>query len=153
MASESTEAHVEPSPLEWKVQPWRGRGLALVVVGAVYAALWVYVAVWERDGFWGVLLVLAAWYVLFPLVVPVRYRLDAEGVTRTTRLVRSRRLPWSRFSGYRVGDDGRSIVLRSGSGPARWLTGDMSLFVPDSSVAAQAVQRLEFWMAPAGERP
>jgi hypothetical protein len=114
----------------------------------LYAALWIYVVLRQHDAVWGILLVLAGVYVVGPLLLPVRYRLDAEGVMRATRFTRERRVPWSRFTGFQVADGGRAIALRFASRPMRWLSGDMCLFVPDRTVAAEAVRRLEFWLPP-----
>jgi len=107
--------------LNWRVRPGRARpaesALVIVVVALVFPLLaWLFtlpVALF--------LLIPVGLYVAGPLWVPVSYRLDDEGVTRTTPFGAATH-PWKTLGPYRVDQGKRSAwIMRQGRGAARFL--------------------------------
>lgn len=113
----------------------------------LFVALGTYAAVVAKDALWTGLTVVAACYVLSPLLVPVSYRVDGQGVERRSWLS-ARQFPWTRFAGWSVTPNRRVCVLRfAGKGMARW-AGGMSLFLPEEPLAAQVLARLAEALGP-----
>lgn len=134
-----------PGALEWGAQPWQQIGGALLWVLALFVALILYASLWARDGMFAGLVVLAMFYVLGPLLLPVHYRMDETGLARRTRFA-SRHFGWQDFAAYRVDPGGRTVFLRfSGRGLKRFRSA-MTLFVPDAVTAREVLRRLEFWI-------
>jgi hypothetical protein len=134
-------------PIEWRSRPWRGSTGAIGLVAALFAGLFWYSAVVAHDGVWAAITVLAAFYVLSPLTVPVRYRMDDGGLARRSWLG-ERRFSWPRFATWQRTPNGRIAILRfAGKGAARW-TGGMSLFLPEEPLAARVLDRLAAAIGP-----
>ncbi len=127
----------------WAVpRPWR-RFRRELAAGAGWFAAVGALGLWAGMEPWAfVLLAAAAAYVLGPFVLPMRVRLEGEGVRRGTPLG-ERFFPWSRFGGFTQGSRGRVAFLhRSGGGLGR-LAGSVTLFLPeDEAQQAAALARL-----------
>jgi hypothetical protein len=119
--------------------------LGLVLTAVLFAALFLYALLAARDGLLATFTILAAGYVLAPVAFPVRYRLDPEGLTRTSGL--TRRYVWDRFARYEVGPGGHTIVLRF-AGRRGALGNGVTLFLPDADTSREAIARLERWLGP-----
>jgi hypothetical protein len=121
---------LSPDAIEWRSRPWRGSSAAIGLVSLLFVGLGTYAALVAKDAVFTGLTVLAAAYVLSPLLVPVSYRVDDSGITRRSWLS-ARQLAWKRFAAWRVTPNRRIAVLRfAGKGIAR-LSGGMSLFLPE----------------------
>ena len=132
---------VAREPVEWRSRPWRGAGPAIGLVGVLFTGLAWYAGRVAHDGVWAAITVVAGLYVLSPLTVPVRYRLDGDGLVRRS-WIGERRFPWKRFSAWRRTPNGRVAVLRfAGRGPARW-SGGLSLFLPEDDRRDRALETL-----------
>jgi hypothetical protein len=134
-----------PSPFEWRTQPLRQlTGTALVIL-LLFVSLILYAILWAGDAMLAGLSVLAMVYVLGPLVVPTRFRLDRTGVTRRSALTR-RQYKWSEFSGFRVDPKARAVFLRfAGRGVSRFRSA-LALFTPDDAIVDEVVRRCEYWL-------
>ena len=141
---------LSPDAIEWRSRPWRGSSGAIGLVGVLFVALGVYAAAVAKDAVFTGLTVLAAGYVLSPLLVPVSYRVDEAGITRRSWFS-TRQLAWKRFGAWRVTPNRRIAVLRfAGKGVARW-TGGMSLFLPEEQpVCARVLEELTRGIGPEG---
>ena len=132
---------LSPDPIEWRSRPWRGSSGAIVLVAALFVALGAYAAFKAKDAVWTGLTVVAAFYVLSPLLIPVSYRVDDAGITRRS-WISTRQFAWKRFGGWRVTPNRRVAVLRfAGKGVARW-AGGMSLFLPEEPLLAPVLEKL-----------
>jgi len=132
---------LSPDAIEWRSRPWRGSQAAIGVVALLFVALGTYAAVWGKDAVWTGLTVVAALYVLSPLVIPVNYRVDASGITRRSWLS-SRQFAWNRFATWSLLPNRRVAVLRfAGKGVAR-LKGGMSLFLPEEPLRERVLDEL-----------
>jgi hypothetical protein len=139
----------EPGPLEWRTQPLKQLTGPVLVISALFVALILYAVLWAGDAVLAALVVLAMAYVLGPLLVPTRFRLDDTGVSRRSALTR-RHFRWNEFAGYRVDPKSRAVFLRyAGRGVARFRSA-LALFTPDEAIVAEVVRRLDVWLPPAG---
>jgi hypothetical protein len=103
-----------------------------------------------KDAVWTGLTVVAAFYVLSPLLVPVSYRVDETGIERRS-WISKRQFAWKRFGSWRVTPNRRVAVLRfAGKGVARW-AGGMSLFLPEEPERARVLDQLAGAMGPEAE--
>ena len=139
-------------PLEWRAWPWRSRGRAPQVLAAAALVALLGSALSQGSGLLVGLTVASAVYVLAPLFIPVRYRLDADGVSRASPFT-ARRFPWSAFTGYRADPAGRTLFLRLATPRWRKLPAGIALFLPDEKVAREARRRLEAWLPAGTPRP
>jgi hypothetical protein len=132
-------------PLAWGVRAGRARPraawLALLLWGATTALL---VAIGPRG--YAPLLAVAGIYLVGPLWVPVRYRVDERGVERATAFGR-RLWPWSALAGFRLDAAARTAWLYpKGRGSARFLPPVLLLWEEGEGDAGFA-GRLEAWLA------
>ena len=140
-------AELSPDAIEWRSRPWRGSSGAIALVLVLFLALGTYAALIAKDAVWTGLTVVAACYVLSPLLVPVSYRVDHQGVQRRS-WISTRQFAWARFAAWSVTPNRRVAVLRfAGKGMARW-AGGMSLFLPEEPLTAQVLARLAEALGP-----
>lgn len=138
---------LSPDAIEWRSRPWRGSQAAIGVVALLFVALGTYAAVVGKDAVWTGLTVVAAIYVLSPLVIPVTYRVDEAGLTRRSWLS-ARQFAWARFATWSLLPSRRIAVLRfAGSGVAR-LKGGMSLFLPEEPLRERVLAELARGIGP-----
>jgi hypothetical protein len=134
-------ADLSPGAIEWRSRPWRGSQAAIGVVALLFVALATYAALVGKDAVWTGLTVVAAAYVLSPLLIPVTYRVDDTCLTRRSWLS-AREFAWARFASWSLLPNRRIAVLRfAGKGVARW-AGGMSLFLPEEPLRERVLARL-----------
>ena len=138
---------LSPDPIEWRSRPWRGSSGAIVLVSALFVAMGAYAAQVAKDALWTGLTVVAAFYVLSPLLVPVSYRMDDQGITRRS-WISTRPFAWKRFESWRLTPNRRVAVLRfAGKGMTRW-AGGMSVFLPEEPLRARVLEELAQGIGP-----
>ena len=122
---------------------------SVLIIAALFASLILYAVLWAGDAVLAGLSVLAMVYVLGPLLVPTRFRLDESGVTRRSALTR-RQYKWSEFSGFKVDPKARAVFLSfAGRGVSRFRSA-FALFTPDDAIVDEVVRRCEFWLGSKG---
>ena len=133
------------------MRPGRARPrAALGALAAWLAGTGLWIALGPR-GFLP-LLVVAGLYLVGPLWVPARYRVDDEGVTRATAFG-TRTWPWDRLGGFRLDAARRTAWLDvRGRGQARFLPPVLLLWEPaqGEGFATALAARLEARLGPAG---
>jgi hypothetical protein len=91
-------------------------------------------------------LAVAGIYLVGPLWIPVRYRVDASGVERRTAFGR-RSWAWTELAGYRLDAARRTAWLSPrGRGTARFLPPVLLLWEEDQARAGMAPE-LEAWLS------
>jgi hypothetical protein len=140
-----------PTPIEWRTRPLRQLTGPVLIVLALFVALILYAVLWAGDAILAALSALAMVYVLGPLLVPTRFRLDESGVSRSSAFTK-RHWDWAEFSGYRLDERSRAVFLRyAGRGLGR-LRSALALFTPDPAVVDEVVRRCEFWLEGKGSK-
>jgi hypothetical protein len=107
--------------LNWRVRPGRARPAESALVIVVVALVFPFMAWLLSFPVALFLLIPVGLYVAGPLWVPVSYRVDDEGVPRTTPFGAATH-PWKTLGPYRVDRGRRSAwIARQGRGTARFL--------------------------------